>query len=67
MKRVKEYLKKIKVPYTEKNADGMIGLKLKYNEDLLAIFPPDDGEEDFHAVTLVEHAWDEVIKHDSKI
>ena len=67
MKRVKEYLEKIKVPYTEENADGMIGLKLKYNEDLLAIFPPDDGEEDFHAVTLVEYAWDEVIKHDSKI
>ena len=43
MKRVKEYLEKIKVPYTEENADGMIGLKLKYNEDLLAIFPPDDG------------------------
>ena len=43
----------------------MIGLKLKYNEDLLAIFPPDDGEEDFHAVTLVEHAWDEVIKQNN--
>ena len=67
MKRVKEYLEEINVPYTEENADGMTVLKLKYNEDLLAIFPPDDGEEDFHAVTFVEHAWDEVIKHDSKI
>ena len=51
MQRVKEYLEEIKVPYTEENADGMTVLKLKYNEDLLAIFPPDEGEEDFHAVT----------------
>ena len=67
MKRVKEYLQKIKVPYTEEQSNGMTVLKINYGKDLLAIFPPDDGEEDFHAVTLVEHAWDEVIKHDSKI
>ncbi len=51
MQRVKEYLEEIKVPYTEENADGMTVLKLKYNDDLVAIFPPDEGEEDFHAVT----------------
>lgn len=50
MKRVKEYLEEIKVPYTEENADGMTVLKLKYNEDMLAIFPPDEGEDEFHAV-----------------
>lgn len=54
MQRVKEYLEEIKVPYTEENADGMTVLKLKYNEDLLAIFPPDEGEEDFHAVTAYD-------------
>lgn len=51
MQRVKEYLEEINVPYTEENADGMTVLKLKYHEDLLAIFPPDEGKEDFHAVT----------------
>lgn len=51
MQRVKEYLEEIKVPYTEENADGMTVLKLKYNEDLLAIFPPDEGADEFHAVT----------------
>ena len=47
MQRVKEYLEEINVPYTEENADGMTVLKLKYHDDLLAIFPPDEGEEDF--------------------
>lgn len=54
MKRVKEYLEEIKVPYTEENADGMTVLKLKYNEDLLAIFPPDEGADEFHAVTAYD-------------
>jgi len=54
MKRVKEYLDEIKVPYTEENADGMTVLKLKYNEDLLAIFPPDEGADEFHAVTAYD-------------
>ena len=54
MQRVKEYLDEIKVPYTEENADGMTVLKLKYNEDLLAIFPPDEGADEFHAVTAYD-------------
>lgn len=54
MQRVKEYLEEIKVPYTEENADGMTVLKLKYNEDLLAIFPPDEGADEFHAVTAYD-------------
>lgn len=54
MQRVKEYLEEIKVPYTEENADGMTVLKLKYNEDMLAIFPPDEGADEFHAVTAYD-------------
>ena len=54
MQRVKEYLEEIKVPYTEENAAGMPVLKLKYNEDLLAIFPPDEGADEFHAVTAYD-------------
>lgn len=50
MQRVKEYLEEIKVPYAEENADGMTVLKLKYHVDLLAIFPPNEGEDEFHAV-----------------
>ena len=41
MERVKEYLNQIKVPFEEEQTDdGMTVLKLKYCEDLLAIFPP---------------------------
>ena len=54
MERVKEYLNQIKVPFEEEQTDGMTVLKLKYCEDLLAIFPPDDGEEEFHAVTAYD-------------
>ena len=54
MQRVKEYLEEIKVPYSEENVDGMTVLKLKYNEDLLAIFPPDEGADEFHAVTAYD-------------
>lgn len=49
MKRVKEYLEEIKVPYTEERANGRTVLKLNYNEDLIVIFPPDEGEDEFHA------------------
>jgi hypothetical protein len=51
MERVKEYLNQIKVPFEEEQAEDMTVLKLKYCEDLLAIFPPDDGEEEFHVVS----------------
>lgn len=54
MERVKEYLNQIKVPFEEEQTDGMTVLKLKYCEDLLAIFPPDEGEEEFHAVTAYD-------------
>lgn len=54
MERVKEYLNQINVPFEEEQTDGMTVLKLKYNEDLLAIFPPDEGEEEFHAVTAYD-------------
>ena len=54
MERVKEYLNQIKVPFEEEQTDGMTVLKLKYCEDLLAIFPPDEGEEEFHAVTVYD-------------
>lgn len=52
MERVKEYLSQIKVPFEEEQADGMAVLKLKYCEDLLAIFPPDEGEEEFHTTRI---------------
>lgn len=51
MERVKEYLNQIKVPFEEEQTEDMTVLKLKYCEDLLAIFPPDDGEEEFHVVS----------------
>lgn len=51
MERVKEYLNQIKVPFEEEQTEDMNVLKLKYCEDLLAIFPPDDGEEEFHVVS----------------
>ena len=54
MERVKEYLNQIKVPFEEEPTDGMTVLRLKYCEDLLAIFPPDDGEKEFHAVTAYD-------------
>lgn len=54
MQRVKEYLEEIKVPYSEENVDGMSVLKLKYHVDLLTIFPPDEGEDEFHAVTAYD-------------
>lgn len=54
MERVKEYLNQIKVPFEEEQTDGMTVLKLKYFEDLLAIFLPDEGEEEFHAVTAYD-------------
>lgn len=54
MERVKEYLKQIEVPFEEEQTDGMTVLKLKYCEDLLAIFPPGEGEEEFHAVTAYD-------------
>ena len=44
MQRIKDYLNEIKVPYTEEHADGMTVLKLKYGGDMVAIFPPDEGE-----------------------
>ena len=50
MKRVKEYLEEINVPYTEEQSNGMTVLKINYGKDLLAIFPPDEGESEFHAV-----------------
>lgn len=39
MKRVKEYLEEINVPYTEEQSNGMTVLKINYGKDLLAIFP----------------------------
>lgn len=51
MERVKEYLNQIKVPFEEDQTDGMTVLRLKYCEDIIAIFPPDEGEEEFHAAT----------------
>lgn len=50
MKRVKEYLEEINVPYTEEQSNGMTVLKINYGKDLLAIFPPDEEESEFHAV-----------------
>ena len=50
MKQVKEYLEEIKVPYTEEQSNGMTVLKINYGKDLLAIFQPDEGESEFHAV-----------------
>ena len=50
MKQVKEYLEEINVPYTEEQSNGMTVLKLNYGKNLLAIFPPDEGEYEFHAV-----------------
>lgn len=54
MQRIKDYLNEINVPYTEENADGMTVLKLKYGGDMVAIFPPEEGEEEFHAVTAYD-------------
>ena len=54
MQRIKDYLNEIKVPFEEDTANGMTVLKLKYGGDLVAIFPPDDGEEEFHAVTAYD-------------
>lgn len=50
MERVKEYLNQIKVPFEEEHAKDMTVLKLKYCEDLCAIFPPDDGNKDYHVI-----------------
>ena len=54
MQRIKDYLNEIKVPFEENTADGMTVLKLTYGGDLIAIFPPDDGEEEFHVVTAYD-------------
>ena len=54
MERVKEYLKEIDVPFEEERTNGMTVLKLKYGEDLVAIFPPEEGMEEFHAVTAYD-------------
>ena len=47
MKRVKEYLEEINVPYTEEQSNGMTVLKINYGKDLLAIFPPDEESLNF--------------------
>ena len=47
---IKEYLNLIKVPFEETSQNGMPVIKLKYNDDLIAIFPPDDNSDEYHLI-----------------
>jgi len=52
MEKVKEYLNEIKVPFEEEETNEMTVLKLKYREDLVAIFPPENDTGEYEAVII---------------
>lgn len=49
-KEVKEYLDSIGLPYDEKESGGRKVLRMQYNQDLCAIFPPVD---DCHKYSVI--------------
>ena len=64
MDKVKEYLNSIKVPFEEQVSNGITALKLKYCEDLCAIFPPDEGNKDYHVIIAYNGTVQQAAKMD---
>ena len=54
MEKVKEYLNEIKVPFEEEQTKEMTVLRLKYREDLVAIFPPEDDTGEYEAAIVYD-------------
>lgn len=54
MEKVKEYLNEIKVPFEEEQTKEKTVLRLKYREDLVAIFPPEDDTGEYEAAIVYD-------------